>query len=123
VKCDTLLPWSSRKPAPPARRAAVHRARLDDQVVVGPVIRIREQGLDPDTTESPHVAGDDPQLSRNGVFGGVQPLHQRTVGHLCREPGDFQRILAPPGDRSEEIDQLRQHRHPASLERPLKTER
>ena len=49
-----------------ARRAAVHRARLHHQVVVGPVERVGEQRLDPRADRvGLDVAGDDAQLARD----------------------------------------------------------
>ena len=48
-----------------ARRAAVHRARLHDEVVVGPVEGVGQQRLDPRADRvALHVAGDHAQLAR-----------------------------------------------------------
>ncbi len=60
------------------RRAAVHRARLHDQVVVGPVEGVGEQRLDPRGDRvALHVAGDDAQLAGNRLGCAVQPGDDR----------------------------------------------
>ena len=103
-----------------ARRAAVHRARLHDEIVVGPVERIGEQRLQPGRDGVPFdVAGDDAQVAADLDLRLVQPLHERAVGNLRRKAGDHLGIRATAGHLAEQLDELRSDRDPAELQRPL----
>ena len=102
------------------RDAAVHRAGLHHQVVVGPVERVGHQRLQPRAdTVAFEVAGDHAQGSGHRLVGGMQPAHQRAVGHHRRDPGQLRRIGAPLRDAADEIDQFGQHRNLRQVERPL----
>ena len=72
-----------------ARRAAVHRARLHDEVVVGPVERVGEQRLDPRADRVAfHVAGD---------RRAARPGSSRSRRSAMRSPGWSGVIASRPG--------------------------
>ena len=103
-----------------ARRAAVHRARLHDEVVVGPVEGVGQQRLDPGADRIAfHVAGDDAQFAGNDVGRGVEPGDERAGRHHGLEAGQLGGVGAPPRHLVEEVDELRRHRHRGQLEAPL----
>ncbi len=103
-----------------ARRAAVHRARLHDDVVVGPVEGVGEQRLQPAADRiALQVAGDHAQLAGDRLVDAVQPLHERAVRDHRGQPGQDGRIGAPACDLGQEVQQLGQHRQAGEFERPL----
>jgi hypothetical protein len=103
-----------------ARGPAVHRARLDHQIVVGPVERVGQQRLDPGPDRvALDVARDDPELTRNRVAVGGEPLQQRAVGDLRREARQHAGIGPNPGDLVEKRDQPTHHRNAGQVHAPL----
>ena len=103
-----------------ARRAAVHRARLHHEIVVGPVERVGQQCLQPRRDRiALDVAGDDAQIAGNRFVYRVQPPHQRAVGNLRREARNLFGVGAALRDLAEELHELRRDRHAGELQRPL----
>ena len=103
-----------------AWRAAVHRACLHHQVVVGPVEGVGQQGLDPGHDRvALDVAGHHAQLAGQGLVDAVQPLHQRAVGRHGFQAGQQRRVGALAGHGTDEVQQRRRHRNGRQLQRPL----
>src|SRR5689334_14225595 len=95
-----------------AGRAAVHRSRLYNQIIVGPEERVRQQGLHPGYHRIPlEIPGHDPEIALDGVFGCVQPADQRRVRYLRSQTWNFVRVSAPTGDLPEKVDQFRRDRN------------
>ncbi len=102
------------------RRAAVHRARLHHQIVVGPVKRVGEQRLQPRRDRVAFdVAGDHAQLAGDRLVDRVQPADQRAVGDLRRQARNLLRVGAALRDFAEKLHQHRRDRDGGQLERPL----
>ena len=103
-----------------ARAAAVHRAGLDHEVVVGPVEGVGQQGLEPRAQGvALEVARHHAQLPGQRVLGTVQPLHEGTVGQHRLQARQCGGVEALAGHVVEELDQRRQHRDARQLEQPL----
>ena len=104
-----------------ARCAAVHRARLHDQVVVGPVERVGHQRLQPRRDRvALDVAGDHAQLARNRFVDCMQPANQRTVGNLRREAwNQLYGVGAALRHFGQEFDERGRDRDAGQLECPL----
>ena len=103
-----------------SRRAAVHRARLHDEVVVGPEEGVREQRLHPARDRiAVDVAGDNAQIAGKWTAARVQPLDQGTVGDLGRQPGKLRRVGPPARDLGKELDKARRRRDAGEIGGPL----
>ena len=104
-----------------ARRAAVHRARLHDDVVVSPVVRVGQQRLQPAAhgAAALQVAGHDAQVAGQGLRRGVEPLQHRSARNHGRQPGDHLRVGTAPRHFGHQVHEGRHHRHAGEFQRPL----
>ena len=101
------------------RRAAVHRAGVDHDVVVGPVKRIGQQGLDPAADAvALQVTGHHAQVARDAAVGAVEPLHQGAAGHHGFQARDQGRVGAAFGHRVQEVQHFGGHQRARGLEGP-----
>ena len=103
-----------------ARAAAVHAARLHDDVVVGPVVGVGQQRLQPAADAvALQVAGHHAQVAGNGLLNAVEPVHQRRVGDHAGQAGQLGGVGAAARDFGEKVHQRRHHGHAGKFNRPL----
>ena len=103
-----------------ARAAAVHAARLHDDVVVGPVVGVGQQRLQPAADAvALQVAGDHAQVTGDGFFIAVEPVHQRRVGDHAGQAGQLLGVGAAARHLRQKVHHRRHHRHAGELDRPL----
>ena len=102
------------------RGAAVHAACLHHEVVVRPVERVGQHGLEPRRDGvALHVSGHHAELAVDLLVGLVQPLHEWAVGHLRGKAREDGRVGATTGDFINKVHQRGRDGNVRELERPL----
>ena len=101
-------------------RAAVHRTRLHDEVVVGPVEGVGQQRLHPCADRvALQVACHHAQVAWDRLGVAVQPFDHRAVRHHGLDAGQLGRVSPAPRNLMQKLDELRRHRHPRQCQPPL----
>ena len=114
----TLVEQEARAAHP--RAAAVHAARLHDDVVVGPVVGVGQQRLQPAADAvALQVASDHAQFTGNGFFIAVEPVHERRVGDHAGQAGQLRGVGTAARHFGEKVHQHWNHRHTGEFDRPL----
>ena len=117
---DLASPVEQERRARRARRSAVHRARLHDEVVFRPEKRVGQQCLDPrDDRVAFDVARDHAELARDRSLRRIEPAHQRAVGNLRRKSGQQLGIGAAPCHLPQKLDERRHDGNARKLECPF----
>ena len=102
-----------------ARDSAIHRAGLNNKIVIRPKEAIGHQGFGPGTNRVPlQIACHHPKFSRHYLLGRMQPADQGAVGSHHGQARHGVGVGAFPGHPGEKLQQFRHHGDASQAEGP-----